>query len=63
MALASMQVNHSIPQEDEIWKVYWACVRPAQLYAAETWALMERLLASCDHIMLRYMRKMAGQDH
>ena len=46
-------------------KVYCAYVRPALLYAAETWALMERLeglLASCDHRMLRYMSRVKWQD-
>ena len=41
------------------------CVRPALLYAAETWALIERLeglLASCDHRMLRYMLTVRLQD-
>ena len=60
-----MLVNHSIPLEERV-KVYFACVRPPLLYAAETWALTERLkglLASCDHRMLRYKSKMAGQDY
>ena len=55
--LASLQVNHSIPPEKKVI-VYCACVRPALLYAAETWALRERLeglVTSCDHRMLRYM--------
>ena len=41
------------------------CARPAFLYAAETWALTERLeglLASCDNRMLRYMSKVRWQD-
>ena len=35
------------------------------LYAAETWALTERLeglLAGCDHRMLRYMSRVRWQD-
>ena len=40
--LASLLVNHSIPLEERA-KVYCACVRPALVYAAETWALTERL--------------------
>ena len=54
--LVSLLVNYSIPLEEKA-KVYCACVRPALLYSAETWALTERLeglLASCDHKMLRY---------
>ena len=38
---------------------------PELLYAAETWALTERLeglLASCDHRMLRYMLRVRWQD-
>ena len=57
--LASLLENHSIPLEGR-GKVYCACVRPTLLYAAETWALMERLeglIASCDHRMLRYMSR------
>ena len=41
---------------EERAKVYYACLRPALLYAVDTWALTERLeglLASCDHRMLR----------
>ena len=55
--LVSLLVNYSIPLEERA-KGYCACVRPAFLYAAETWALRERLeglQASCDHRMLRYM--------
>ena len=51
--LASLLVNHSIPLEERV-KVYCACVRPALLYSAETWALTKRLeglVASCDHTM------------
>ena len=35
------------------------------LYAAETWALTERLeglVASCDHRMLRYMSRVRWQE-
>ena len=35
------------------------------LYAAETWALMERLeglVASCDHRIVRYMSRVKWQD-
>ena len=35
------------------------------LYAAETWALterLERLLVSCDHRMLRYMSRVRWHD-
>ena len=59
-----MLVNHSIPLEERV-KNYCACVRPALLYAVETWALterLERLLASCDHRMLRYMSRVRWQD-
>ena len=62
--LASMLVNHSIPLEERA-KVYCVCVRPLLLYAAETWALRERLeglLASCDHRMFRYMSRVRWQD-
>ena len=38
------------------------CRRLALLYAVETWALMEGLLASCDHTMLRYMSRVRKQD-
>ena len=39
--LASLLVNHSIPLEERT-KVYCAYhVRPALLYAAETWALTD----------------------
>ena len=57
--LASLVVNHSIPLEERT-KVYCTCVKPALQYAAEIWALterMEELLASYDHRMLRYMSK------
>ena len=40
--------------------VYSACVRPALLYAEETWALMDRmeiLLASCDPKISSYMSR------
>ena len=46
-------------------KVYCACVRPALLYAVETWAITERLegpLASYDHRMLRYKSRIRWQD-
>ena len=62
--LASLLVNHSILLEGRA-KVYCACVRPALLHAAETWAIAERaegLLASCDHRMLRYMSRVRWQD-
>ena len=62
--LASLLVNHSIPLEERA-KVYYACARPALLYAVGTWALMERLeglVASCDHRMLRYMSRVRWQD-
>ena len=54
-----LPVSHSIPLEERV-KVYCACVRPALVYAAETWALLERLeelLASCDNRMLRYISR------
>ena len=35
------------------------CVKPALLYAAETW---KELLACCDHRMLRYMSGVRLQD-
>ena len=38
---------------------------PALLYAAETWALTEKLeglVASCDHRMLRFMSRVRWQD-
>ena len=41
------------------------CEKPALLYAAETWALTERLgglVTSCDHRMLRYMSRVRWQD-
>ena len=41
--LASLLVNHSIPSEETVRITDSACVRPALLYAAETWALTERL--------------------
>ena len=50
-------LNHSIPLEKRA-KAHCACLRPALLYAAKTWALteiLEGLLASCDQRMLRYM--------
>ena len=59
-----MLVNHSIPLEERA-KVYCACVRPALLYVAETWALTERLeglLATCDLRTLRYMKRVRWQD-
>ena len=62
--LVSLLVNYSI-QLEERTKVYCACVRPALLYAAETWALTERLeglLASCDHSKLRYKSRVRWQD-
>ena len=62
--LPSLLVNHSILLEERM-KVYCACVRPVLLYAAETWALMERLgglLASYDHRTLRYMSRVRWQD-
>ena len=62
--LESLLVNHSIPLEESA-KVYCACMRPALLYAAETWALMERLeglLTSCDHRVLRNMSRVKWQD-
>mgnify|MGYP001796314723 FL=1 len=62
--LPSLLVNHSIPLEESA-KVYCACVSPALLYAAETWALTERLKglqASCDHRMLRYMSRVRWKD-
>ena len=52
-------VSHNVPLEERA-KVYCACVTPVLLYAAETWALTERLeglLASCDHRMLRYVSR------
>ena len=58
-------VNHSIPLKGKV-KVYCACVRHALLYAAEPWVLIERLkglLASCNHRVLRYKSKMAGQNY
>ena len=61
--LASMLVSHNIPLDVRA-KVYCACVRPALLYAAETWALTERLgglLASCDHRLLRHMSRVRWQ--
>ena len=54
--LVSLIVNHSIPLEERA-KVYCVCMRPALLYAAETWALTKRLeglVTSFDHRMLRY---------
>ena len=57
--LTSLPVNHSIPLEERA-KVYCACVRPVLLYAAEFWALTERLeglVPSCDYRMPRYMSK------
>ena len=62
-----MLVSHSIPLEERA-KFYCVCVRPALLYAAETWALTERLegllvrLVSCDHRMLRYMLRVKWLD-
>ena len=73
--MANLQsVDHRIPLEErvKVYSVYMTCVRPALLYAAETWALMERLeglLAICDdhHRILRYMTivksKTAGQEY
>ena len=61
---ASLLVKHSIPLEEKA-KVNCACVRPALPYAAETWALTERLeglLANCDHRMLRHMSTVRWQD-
>ena len=46
-------------------KVYCACARPTLLYAAETWALTERLeglLPSCHQRILRYMSRVRWQD-
>ena len=71
MELVSLLVNHSISLEERA-KVYSVCVcvvRPALLYAVETWTQMERLegqLSSCDHRILRFIHvksKMAGQDY
>ena len=62
--LASLLVNYSIPLQEGA-KVYCARVRPALLYATETWALTERLeglVASCDHRMLPYMSRVRWQD-
>ena len=59
-----MLVNHSIPLEERV-KVYSVCVRPALLYAVETWALtesLEGLLVSCDHRMLRYMSRVRWKN-
>ena len=47
--LVSLLVSHSIPLRERA-KVNCACMRPALLHAAKTWALMERLeglLAIC----------------
>ena len=65
--LVSLQVNHSIPLEEgaNVYSVCVLCVRSALLYAAETWLLTERLeglLASCEHIMLKYMSRVRWQD-
>ena len=62
--LVSLLVNHRIPLEKRA-KAHCAYVRPALLYAVETWALTERLeglLASCDHRMLRYMSRVRLQN-
>ena len=57
-------VNHSIPIEERA-KVYCVCVRTEFLYAAETWALMERLeglLAGCDHRITGLLVKSSDKD-
>ena len=57
--IVELVCKRCIPLEERA-KVYCASVRPALLYAAETWALTERLeklLASYDHRMLRYMTR------
>ena len=62
--LASLLVNKSIPLKERA-KVYSTCVRPVLLYAAETWALTEKLeglLACCDQRMLRCMARIRWQD-
>ena len=58
--LTSLLVNHTVafPLEERA-KAYCACVRPAMLYAAEIWALTERLeelLASCNNGMMSRVR-------
>ena len=61
--LTSLLVNHSIPLEERA-KINCACVGPALMYAAETWALTERLeglLASCDDRILRTCQQLDGR--
>ena len=55
--LVSLLVSQNIPLVNRA-RVYCACVRPALLYAAETWVLtgkLEGILVRCDYRMLRYM--------
>ena len=62
--LACLLVNYGIPLKERA-KICCARVRPALLYAAESWALLEileGLLASCEHRMLRYMSRVRWWD-